>query len=487
MEFVKGLNSVSGRQYETPSMDRRWGPSISTPRKMRKFKMKEVDYSPLIDRRTVLHVQMGPKKINFYTNKGKSMSFTLTYQLIDEDTDTDKDPTYVPSGLNPIQKGTSNPDPGMPQLQGRPTLLGPRRLQFQAPTQREPLDLGMNTTKTRLMRPLVKSQHLHPKRMTLLWWLMNQTGLGIYSEEIMQEFYASYDATLRGSIDRWARPAKQAPLTYRLVKGCQIDISQATIRQFLYGPSTGSKLTRNTSEFAYRWEIVQGGAFQRSVEQREAVKNGCPNCQFETVIDRQLAGTMDIGLFKDEGNVAAAHRGPRIEVPSLKEYLADTVELAQVANLAAPNQLIKIYTTMCDVGPSSSSSEVRATVGHSTPPHSTLDAEIHLRPSPTTDLTVIYTELAILQADVDTILEMWGTKPESAPTELAEDTVLDALNRYIHTTEAGDESRVRKREKTELERYRRAFFVDEEICQRRALEMDVGASISIPVSGESST
>lgn len=62
-------------------------------------------------------------------------------------------------------------------------------------------------------------------------------------------------------------------------------------------------------------------------------------CQFEIVIDRQLAGTMDIGLFKDEGTVAAPHRGPRIEVPSLKENLADTVELDQVANLAAPKHV----------------------------------------------------------------------------------------------------------------------------------------------------
>lgn len=47
---------------------------------------------------TTPQVQMSQKKINVYTNKGKSMSFTLTYQLIDEDTNTDKDPTYVPSG-----------------------------------------------------------------------------------------------------------------------------------------------------------------------------------------------------------------------------------------------------------------------------------------------------------------------------------------------------------------------------------------------------
>ena len=45
-------------------------------------------------------------------------------------------------------------------------------------------------------------------------------------------------------------------------------------------------------------------------------------------------GTIDIGLIKDEVNVAAPRRRPRVEMDLLSEKLADTVELAQVADPA---------------------------------------------------------------------------------------------------------------------------------------------------------
>ena len=94
---------------------------------------------------------------------------------------------------------------------------------------------------------------------------------GTYSEEIVREFYASYAATLRGSISKRSKPLAQAPLTSTLVRGCPVDISPATISRFLYGPTTGHSWSPNTSEFDYRWDIVRSGAFQRNAEQREAV------------------------------------------------------------------------------------------------------------------------------------------------------------------------------------------------------------------------
>uniref|UniRef100_M1DKP4 Integrase core domain containing protein n=1 Tax=Solanum tuberosum TaxID=4113 RepID=M1DKP4_SOLTU len=54
------------------------------------------------DRRSVLGTNysstgtMAPKKQVTYTKKGKSKSFAPTPRLIDEDTDTEKDPAYVP-------------------------------------------------------------------------------------------------------------------------------------------------------------------------------------------------------------------------------------------------------------------------------------------------------------------------------------------------------------------------------------------------------
>ncbi|KAG5579544.1 hypothetical protein H5410_050171 [Solanum commersonii] len=94
---------------------------------------------------------------------------------------------------------------------------------------------------------------------------------GTYSEEIVREFYASYAATLRGSISKRSKPLAQDPLTSTLVRGCPVDIFPATIRRFLYGPTAGHSWSLNTTEFDYRWDIVRSGAFQRNSEQREAV------------------------------------------------------------------------------------------------------------------------------------------------------------------------------------------------------------------------
>uniref|UniRef100_M1DVC0 Integrase core domain containing protein n=1 Tax=Solanum tuberosum TaxID=4113 RepID=M1DVC0_SOLTU len=94
---------------------------------------------------------------------------------------------------------------------------------------------------------------------------------GTYSEEMVREFYASYAATICGSITIRSKPLAQDPLTSTMVRGCPVDISPSTIIRFLDGPTTGYSWSLNTSEFDYRWDIVRSGAFQRNAEQREAV------------------------------------------------------------------------------------------------------------------------------------------------------------------------------------------------------------------------
>jgi len=74
---------------------------------------------------------------------------------------------------------------------------------------------------------------------------------GTYSEEMVREFYASYAATLRGSITKRSKPLAQDPLTSTMVRGCSVDTSPATISRFLYGPTTGHSWSLNTSEFDY--------------------------------------------------------------------------------------------------------------------------------------------------------------------------------------------------------------------------------------------
>ncbi|KAG5579551.1 hypothetical protein H5410_050178 [Solanum commersonii] len=100
-------------------------------------------------------------------------------------------------------------------------------------------------------------------------WMARDPGM--YSEEIVREFYASYATTLRGSISKRSMPLAQGPLSSTLVLGCPVDISPATIRRFLYGPIAGHSWSLNTAEFDYRWDNVRSGAFRRNAEQGEAI------------------------------------------------------------------------------------------------------------------------------------------------------------------------------------------------------------------------
>lgn len=51
-----------------------------------------------------------------------------------------------------------------------------------------------------------------------------------------------------------------------------------------------------------------------------------PILQCDTI--RSLVLTINIGLIKDEANVEAPRRGPRVEMHLLSENLVDIVELA---------------------------------------------------------------------------------------------------------------------------------------------------------------
>ncbi|KAG5605217.1 hypothetical protein H5410_026709 [Solanum commersonii] len=247
------------------------------------------------------------------------------------------------------------------------------------------------------------------------------------------------------------------PLTFTLVRGCPVDISPATIRRFLYGPTAGHSWSLNTAEFDYRWDIVRSGAFQRNSEQREAVIHwlakyiaadgeraewvAAPrlgirkatltfvakffwllvrNRVSPTKADNQVTwdravmvaalvagveidfarifgrdtreafrpplltpfhalffgpgdsecrphydrlvhptGALDIGLIRDEANIAAPRREPKVEVPPLGTDLADTVGQAQGDDLSAPDHTDTISgssSQAASMGPSSSRS-----------------------------------------------------------------------------------------------------------------------------------
>ncbi|KAK4724052.1 hypothetical protein R3W88_026831 [Solanum pinnatisectum] len=78
-------------------------------------------------------------------------------------------------------------------------------------------------------------------------------GLGQLSEEMTREFYTSYVVTIRDVISKRAKPLAQPPLQATLVQNFAIDISEATIHLFIYGPA--HTLPINIAEYDYRMGI----------------------------------------------------------------------------------------------------------------------------------------------------------------------------------------------------------------------------------------
>uniref|UniRef100_M1DLE4 Integrase core domain containing protein n=1 Tax=Solanum tuberosum TaxID=4113 RepID=M1DLE4_SOLTU len=255
---------------------------------------------------------------------------------------------------------------------------------------------------------------------------------GTYSEEIVREFYASYAATLRGSIDKRSKHIAQDPITSTMVRGFPVDISHATISRFLYGSGPDHTWDLNTAEFDYRWDVVRSGAFTRNAEQREPVilwlakyitADGerpewviAPQVS-PTKADNQLTldkavmvatlvaeleidfarmldsrvpiwhcdrlihptGTLDVGLIRDKANVAAPRRGPRIDVP-LGTDLVDVVQQMQGDKLAPPAHTDDAPTSSSQAASQASSSS-RGLGGHLVVPYYTTSPSPEVRGS----------------------------------------------------------------------------------------------------------
>lgn len=75
---------------------------------------------------------------------------------------------------------------------------------------------------------------------------------GMYTEEIVWEFYASYAATLWGSIYKKANPKTQDPLRSTMFRGVRVIITYTTISQFLYAPNPDNSWAANTTDFDYQ-------------------------------------------------------------------------------------------------------------------------------------------------------------------------------------------------------------------------------------------
>uniref|UniRef100_M1DQR4 Integrase core domain containing protein n=1 Tax=Solanum tuberosum TaxID=4113 RepID=M1DQR4_SOLTU len=198
-------------------------------------------------------------------------------------------------------------------------------------------------------------------------------------------------------------------------------------------------------------------------------------------------GALDIGLIRDEANVAAPHREPQIEVPPLGPDLVDTVGQAEGGDpiiLDHADAVPGSSSQAASMAPSSSRSTPQlgatvvpmarvqkleaqmATLLHHIQPwmqksiaesearikrrmegmmdrkvqavNKRLDAfELRVleRSAPGIDLSALQADLASLRTDVDALLAAPSVETQAAPTALADDTVLEAL--FSGTAEEG--------------------------------------------------
>uniref|UniRef100_M1DGJ1 Integrase core domain containing protein n=1 Tax=Solanum tuberosum TaxID=4113 RepID=M1DGJ1_SOLTU len=246
--------------------------------------------------------------------------------------------------------------------------------------------------------------------------------------------------------------------------------------------------------------------------------SGVSICHCDRLIHPTRA--LDIGLIRDEANVAAPHREPQVEVPPLGVDLADTVGQAQGGDPSLPDHTETVPASSsqaASMAPSSSRSTpqlgptvVLLAIVHKLEAHmATLlhhiqpwmqksiaesEARMECRMEGMIDRKV-QAELASLRTNVDAIFASPIVETQAAPTALADDTVMDALfsgtiDEGIEPTDAKgkrhhssrtEEEKAQKRQRRQEKEARKTSILDEELRQRRMRESAAGASSSAPI------
>uniref|UniRef100_M1DNH1 Integrase core domain containing protein n=1 Tax=Solanum tuberosum TaxID=4113 RepID=M1DNH1_SOLTU len=195
-----------------------------------------------------------------------------------------------------------------------------------------------------------------------------------------------------------------------------------------------------------------------------------------------LTGTLDIGLIRDEANVAAPRREPQVKAASIApsssrftpQLGATVVPLARVQKLEA-----QMATLLHHIQP-----WMQKLIAES-------EARMERRMEGMMDRKA---KLASLRTDVDAILVAPTVEPQAAPTALVDDTVLDNLfsgtaeepthakgKRHRSSFTEEEKAQKRQRRKEKEKEARKAMILDEELCQRRVRESAARVSSSAPV------
>uniref|UniRef100_M1DPE1 Integrase core domain containing protein n=1 Tax=Solanum tuberosum TaxID=4113 RepID=M1DPE1_SOLTU len=457
---------------------------------------------------------MAPKKLVTYTKQGKSKSVAPSFRLIDEDMDSEKDSAYVP-----------------PNTRTFPTA--PRATK------------GTSQKVITYVVTVSQSDEDH----TLIG---SPTGAASSSATGFASGFESAHAS--GSESSHASGSESAHASgskAKSAKGSSQDNQAASSDEATSSESVPAPRNEDPTQVASKpnrwcvegqWKIYRDakmrnnkGKMARLITEECRVLTG----SLHTVLDihhlfnlrkdsgvpiwhcdRLIhpTGTLDIGLIRDEENMAAPRREPQIEVPPLGTDLADTMGQAHGGDPIIPDHYNTVLATSSQAA-SMAHSSARSTpqLGDTIVPL----ARVHkLEAQMATLLYYIQpwmqksiaesearmerrmegmmdrkAELASLRTNVDAILAAPTVEPHAAPTTLADDTVLDAL--FSGTAEEGlepthakgkrhrsnrtEEEKMQKRQRRQEKEARKASILDEQLCQQRVRESVAGTSSSAPV------
>uniref|UniRef100_M1DK53 Integrase core domain containing protein n=1 Tax=Solanum tuberosum TaxID=4113 RepID=M1DK53_SOLTU len=173
----------------------------------------------------------------------------------------------------------------------------------------------------------------------------------------------------------------------------------------------------------------------------------------------QATKTLDIGLIRDEANVAAPHREPHVAVPPLRDDLVANVEQMHVDDPAPP-----ATTTDAQAPPSPAASQAS---NSSKATHSFDSLLVPLESTPE----------AVPTNGVDTIVisSLFGN--EVPPSDSSRDT--GKRPRSDRASDDDEAHKIRKKERQQTEVAQWASIVDKEHRQQRAQDVGIGPSSGV--------